>query len=174
MDSPPTGYYAKWATPIFVEKTCTNFIRSAKFVKAFSLKIPLYGIIIVYPNAVSSPCRLFQLLKVTRREIKGEVTVNLLTSVRLGGTVHPEGSSLELSLFSWPFPCIHIILEYGSLFNLTSHNVMWSVWAFCSHNVTKHCFIAGLYTHARSPTQSTHLKYILPIWNHTQHLPTSS
>ena len=44
MDSPPTGYYAKWATPIFVEKTFTNGIRSVKFVKVFSLEsFPLYG-----------------------------------------------------------------------------------------------------------------------------------
>ena len=47
MDSPPTGYYAKWATPIFVEKTFTNVIRSEKFVKVFSLKsFPLYGTLI--------------------------------------------------------------------------------------------------------------------------------
>ena len=44
MDSPPTGYYAKWATPIIVEKNVTNFIRSAKFVKVFSLEsFSLYG-----------------------------------------------------------------------------------------------------------------------------------
>ena len=40
MDSPPTAYYAqkktKWATPIFMEKTFTNGVTSAKFVKVFS------------------------------------------------------------------------------------------------------------------------------------------
>ena len=35
MDSPLTGYYAEWATLIFVEKTFTNGIRSARFVKSF-------------------------------------------------------------------------------------------------------------------------------------------
>ena len=35
----------KWATPIFVEKTFTNGIRSVKVVKVFFLEsFPLYGI----------------------------------------------------------------------------------------------------------------------------------
>ena len=49
MDSTQTGYYAqynklKWATPIFMEKSFTDGIRSAKFAKVFSLESSRYTV----------------------------------------------------------------------------------------------------------------------------------
>ena len=41
----PTGYCAKWTTPIFVEKSFMDDLRSAKF---FSLEsFPLYGSVVI-------------------------------------------------------------------------------------------------------------------------------
>ena len=53
----------KWATPIFVEKTFTNGIRSTKFVKVFSLEgFPLYGTYSLAVNKRNPTCSLLPFL----------------------------------------------------------------------------------------------------------------